>query len=221
MRFLEFNTGSSTTTPSGIVLISGVSTDVTPEARQPTFQTNTFAIFPEGSIVNMGSSSVTSTAPMFFAPGTQFATKNDAILAWGLTYYPRTTANYYWNSWLYKNPKTGMFFYGTAVIKPGDLWRVRLGTSSSRSTVGWIHTHEITGNSHTDSVREQFSGVKRDGTGDGQFVIDTGLPGYLVTPSGVVRRLDPSWQRENISPIPNDYSLAVSIVLEIIFSRQG
>jgi len=154
--------------------------------------------------------------------GTEFRSLNNATLAWGLRYHPLTTANYYWSSWLYRNPRTGLFFYGTPVISPNHIGPPNY--NATHRGVGWIHTHEITGNIRIDNAREYFSGVQSGGnSGDGWLVnsINHGrLQGFLVTPSGVMRRLDPSWQYDiNVRRIPND-NPAVSIVLEDIFSRQ-
>ena len=157
------------------------------------------------------------------AAGTEFFTESNARLAWGLRYHPQTTATLTFYSWLFKNPRTGLFFYGTAINDANGLGRLR-HNNATHTAVGWIHTHPITGNPSLDRQREQFSGIKTNGiSGDGWFAteINAGqLPGYLITPSAAMRRLDPSWQRENIGAICN-YSPAVALILDNIFSRQG
>jgi len=160
--------------------------------RRETVYSGLIAHFPGGSTVAMESSSVTSTGMSFLPYTHQFLAKNDAILAWGLTFHPRTTHAVTWYSWIYRNMNTGVYMFGTA----GDANLLsRQRQEMGLVEVGWIHTHPITGFEH-DLLREQFSGVYYVGgvrTGDGTFTNQIGVPGFLVTPRGMVKRLDPSW----------------------------
>jgi len=150
-------------------------------------------------------------------PYDEYLTERGAIYAWARVYHPLSTpTDEYpngseWSAWIYRNPKTSRYCFGAEPL-PGDRAEARANISPQNpayKTIGWIHSHPNPGSGY---LVDQFSGVP----GDGRVTVSRGVPGYLVTPSGVVLRLDPSWPETNIDAIPST-DPNVSVYIENIF----
>jgi len=124
----------------------------------------------------------------------RFNILEDAVLTWSLMYHPlsvptqRFTDGSEWAAWIYRN-STGQYFFVTetvqrfadgAYLPPPDNFRHRV-------PVGWVHTHPR--RSQALWTDEFFSASVLRAGSDYKFTNDFGFQGFLVTPSGVVRRL--------------------------------
>ena len=158
----------------------------------------------------------------------QFTTLNNALAAFRSTFHGRSGPNMsFWFpghgygeffSWIYRDSNTGLYMFGEVTQSVGgsapvyqprfrkdQVWHSN--HNPALAAVGWIHTHPYTGNSAIDAGREHFSGAfLHNGRllGDGITANYTMLPGFLVTPRGLVNRLDPSWTMQVTSHISNN-----------------
>ena len=130
-----------------------------------------------------------------------FSSLDEAIVGFGLTYYPKSQASTTWTNgceygtFLYDN---GTFSFGNvpAAIMTNTCDLGALDTS--RGLVGWIHTHPNPGVGY---VVEEFSG-NAGGSGDGAATNLYNVPGYLVAPSGTIFGLNSAWKGVNVNIIP-------------------
>ena len=150
-------------------------------------------------------------------PYDEFLTECGTIYAWACVYHLLSMPTDVfqngseWGAWIYRNPITSQYCFGAEPLPAdrGESW-VRLSPKNPAYIIaGWIHSHPNPG---IGWLVNQFSGIP----GDGGFTVSNRVPGYLVTPSGVVMRLDPSWPRTNVSAIPNS-DPHVSVYIENIF----
>jgi len=133
-----------------------------------------------------------------FGPHVQMPTKDLAVFAWALIHHPRSFYNYdrwgshrgrdgtEWMSWIYRHPETGFYMFGNAT-RGGSEVRVPNPTLNRRHGVALIHTHPVGRDSYGTPRGETFS------TGDGNVAYTRGVPLYVVTPSGAIRRIDASF----------------------------
>jgi hypothetical protein len=149
----------------------------------------------------------------------EFNSLEDAVLTWSLMYYPLSKSSTAWpngteyGAHLYQNNETGLFSFGT-VAGAQNVASVRIPAVNTQNDtlthVGSIHTHPNPGEGY---LVEQFS------FGDGTVTNRLGVPGFLVTPSGRVLRLDPAWTGEGAGAIPYD-DPNVSVYINQIHTRR-
>ena len=146
----------------------------------------------------------------------RFVSKADVVLAFALTYHPQSYDRN-WYAWIQMDLTAGTFMFS----QPGTATGFQSYRNTPHTAIAWIHTHP-----HNRGAGEQFTGrynVGMSWRGDGHFAVQTGLHGFLVTPSGVVRQLCPNWpyptQMRHQPPICNDTSPYVTIFIESIFQR--
>ena len=121
-------------------------------------------------------------------------------------YYPKSKASTKfpngceYGAYLYENTN-GTFSFGDVPEAKANN-SCSLGVKDeSRIMAGWVHTHPGSGSEH-------FSGSTYDDEagyycGDGQVTMDTGVPGFLVTPNGAIYGLSSTWTGENVKIIYN------------------
>ena len=137
---------------------------------------------------------IRSGVDMFHGQPHEFRSKRNAILAWSLRYHPlsgpddRFTQGREFGAWLFRNSNNRYHFDVT--IRGADR---SVGIPAPRfkrdsEAIAWIHTHPNATNRQLRAAGEFFSG------GDGNVSARFGFPGFVVTPSGVVRRIDPHFQ---------------------------
>jgi len=146
------------------------------------------------------------------APYTPFLSKNNAVLAWSLTFHPKSGPTEQFprgsefGSWIFKNPD-GFYMFGS-------YWPTRGATYTSPpmfatrtyTRVGSIHTHPKPRGSEVFSGWINIPTVvpgRYTGYGDGHFAYERGWPVFLVTPQGYVRRLCPKWAES--AQIPSSF----------------
>ena len=118
-----------------------------------------------------------------------------AVYAWARTYHPLSGPTIEfpngseWGTWIYSDPslqgRRFMFGEEPSADNRGESWVRPPAQNPEFITLGWIHTHPNPG---TGFAVEQFSAA------DGNFTVRHAVPGFLVAPSGTVRRLSPSWE---------------------------
>jgi len=137
---------------------------------------------------------------------TTFRTKENAMLAWALTFHPlsgpdppRFPQGSEHFSWLYRTPYGYTFGHQAPDNLRGENY-IRLGVPRTRrgyELIGWIHTHPIS--VFSDEIGRQHGygarGMELFSYRDGMFSqrSDVQVPGYLVTPNGELKRLDLEW----------------------------
>jgi len=152
-------------------------------------------------------------------PYDEFLTERGAVYAWARVYHPLSmpTDEYpngsEWGAWIYRSPTTGRYCFGAEPLpdERDETWVKLSPQNPAYETIGWIHSHPNPGSGH---LSEHFSGAP----GDRRVTVSIGVPGYLVTPSGVVLRLDPSWPEKDVIAIPNTDPY-VSTYFENIFRK--
>ena len=151
-------------------------------------------------------------------PYDRFRSKDSALLAWALMYHPRSTSfaqfplGSEWGTWIYRDTdNTGLYMFGARPTQRGDAWVILPTQNHAFEPVGWIHTHPNPGYRW---IVEEFSSA------DARVSAFFGVPGFLVAPSGALRRIDPSWSGPGGSfAIPNN-SPYVSTIIDDIFGRR-
>ncbi|MCL2289182.1 MAG: RHS repeat-associated core domain-containing protein [Bacteroidetes bacterium] len=133
-------------------------------------------------------------------PYTRFRTFRGAVYAWARTYFPksgptdRVEHGYRgseWGTWLFRDDAIGRYMFGARAEDKHRGWNtVNIWTINKTYTVvGWIHTHPNDGR----YVSRVLGHGERFTYADGRVTLSVGAPGFVVTPRGVVRKIDTSW----------------------------
>jgi len=142
------------------------------------------------------------------APYTQFLTKENAVLAWSLTFIPLSGPDVgfphgsEWGSWIHRarDEDSDLYRYWFDTPRRGDVY-VPFERRTPATAVAAIHTHPWPSSAGIRSWGEHFS------VADGRFANSRELPLYLATPGWDIRRLCPNWSDvtawSNPTVIPN------------------
>gem|GEM_PF-5219233 len=186
-------------------------------------------------------SSAVDSRERLFAPYTPFATLEDAILAWALTYHALSTpyGNFpigsEWGTWIYRHPGLSYYTFGREPDHRTATSVSFFAANPAYDALGFIHTHPTfvslallemvrQGIATSDQIAnaEHFSGA--DASAVGQLHLFGGIQGeatlLLVSPLGVVSELSPEISDSYFgNRVPRD-SPFVSIVIANIFATE-
>ena len=142
----------------------------------------------------------------------RFGSKEDALLAWGLMFHPRSGPTSVFpngsefGAWIYRD-SSGRYMFGSDQPDRGETF-VNFGApNSSFTAVGIIHTHPRPGVGF-DVERFSFQ--------DGRAARQIEAPVFLVTPAGHLRRLDPSWAHQDGDGVISNRSRHVTTLFNIL-----